>query len=255
MKIKILGLLSLMFLTACSQVDTGHRGVLVTFGKVSNEVLSEGLQWHMPIVTSLKQISIKNNSQKISLECYTEEKQPINFEVTVRYRIPAESARKILTEYQGDIYASLIEPQAKESMMGVVSIIKTEDVIKKRTEIKAKTLAILKEKVGSLVVIEDFIIDNDQLPKELEKAVSEKMVQEQKSLKTKFIKDEEITKNEIMILNAKAQANANSIVSASLTKELIQYEFVKKSDGKLPLVMGSGVNPIIDINSLSNKNK
>lgn len=249
--IKQLLLLSfLIFTVACSQVDTGHRGAKVTNGKVSDEILSEGLYMYVPIFQGLKQVSIKTQSQKINLTCYTDEKTPITFDVTVLYKIPESSVRRVMVEITGDVYTSIIEPKAKESMMGVVSTIKTDDVIKKRGEIKEITLKLLKEKVGTLADIEDFIINNDQLPPELEKAVQEKMVQEQVALKAEYVKDEAKTKNEIIQMNATAQASANRTLTSSLTKELILYEFVKKSDGKLPLVMGSGMSTILNLSDI-----
>lgn len=252
--LKLVLTLSVVFLIAsCTQVDPGNRGVKVTMGSVSDEILPEGLHFHAPFVTYIENISIKNESKDIEMECYSFENQPIKFSTTVRYRVPPQSVLKIFKEYAGDFYKGIIEPKTKESMMSVVSLIKTEDVIKKRDKIKSDTLKILKEKIGDLVIIDDFIISNDTLPVELEKAVSEKMVQEQKALKAKYIKDEEITKNEIVLLNAKAQAEANRLITSSITSNLIQYEFVKKSDGKLPLVMGSGASTIIDLNLSRNR--
>jgi regulator of protease activity HflC (stomatin/prohibitin superfamily) len=49
-----------------------------------------------------------------------------------------------------------------------------------------------------------------------------------------------------ILLKAKAQAQANYQLSASLTSNLVQYEAIKKWDGKLPTYTGNNV-PIINL--------
>ena len=43
-------------------------------------------------------------------------------------------------------------------------------------------------------------------------------------------------------IRALAEANANKIVAASITSSLVEYEKIKKWDGKMPQVTGSGAN-------------
>jgi len=48
------------------------------------------------------------------------------------------------------------------------------------------------------------------------------------------------------LINAKAQAESNRLLSASLTPTLVQYEAINKWDGKLPTVSGANT-PFINI--------
>jgi regulator of protease activity HflC (stomatin/prohibitin superfamily) len=52
-----------------------------------------------------------------------------------------------------------------------------------------------------------------------------------------------------ILINAKAQADANNIIAKSLSKELIQWENIKKWNGILPKVTGSS-GSILNINEL-----
>lgn len=49
------------------------------------------------------------------------------------------------------------------------------------------------------------------------------------------------------MIQATAEANANKLVSESITPELVRYQATQKWNGELPGVMGSGVVPFISI--------
>lgn len=55
--------------------------------------------------------------------------------------------------------------------------------------------------------------------------------------------------SESILINAKAQADANRIIAASLTAELVRYRSIDKWDGQLPKLTGSGAVPFIDVSS------
>ena len=46
------------------------------------------------------------------------------------------------------------------------------------------------------------------------------------------------------------QAEANKLLSQSLTPELIRYQQLQRWDGKLPVFSGSGATPLIDATSI-----
>lgn len=55
-------------------------------------------------------------------------------------------------------------------------------------------------------------------------------------------------KAQSILLEAKAQAEANKIVAESLTPELNQYKMTEKWDGKAPQVMGANTSMLMDLN-------
>lgn len=56
----------------------------------------------------------------------------------------------------------------------------------------------------------------------------------------------ERAKTKIITMRAEAQARANKILAASITKDLVNYEKIKKWDGKLPHVSGNNT-PIVNL--------
>jgi prohibitin 2 len=111
-------------------------------------------------------------------------------------------------------------------------------------------------KIGDILVIEDLVIQNINLSKELEAAIEAKMVQEQEAAKAKFIQQKAEIEANTAVIRAKGEAQAIQVRGQALRNNpaLIQLQIVEKWDGKAPLVVGgggSGSNIILPLGKLS----
>jgi prohibitin 2 len=79
---------AVLALTSTFVIPPGHRGVLVTLGKVSSVFAPEGLGFKLPFVTTVVPISVRQQTTVSSTECYSSDLQQINVELKVLYRIP-----------------------------------------------------------------------------------------------------------------------------------------------------------------------
>ncbi|MFD0587639.1 prohibitin family protein [Paenibacillus sp. GCM10027627] len=52
------------------------------------------------------------------------------------------------------------------------------------------------------------------------------------------------------LIEAQGQAKANEVLRQSLTKELVQYEWIKKWDGKQPVVSGTGTDILLNASNI-----
>jgi prohibitin 2 len=176
----------------------------------------------------------------------------------VLYRIPENQVVNIYKNYAGDPFDSLVAPRLQEALKEVTALQSAEQIVRRREEVKNRTLAGAKEKVGGLLVIEDLVIENITLSKELEAAIEAKMVQEQEAAKSRFTQQKTQIEAETAIIRAKGEAEAIRIRGEALrdTPGLIQLQIVEKWDGKAPLVIGgsgsesSGTSFILPLNSL-----
>ncbi|MBL7671355.1 MAG: hypothetical protein JNM39_12800 [Bdellovibrionaceae bacterium] len=120
---------------------------------------------------------------------------------------------KMFRDYSGDPFDSLISPRVSEALKEVTALQSAEQIVKKREEVKGKTLEGARAKVGDLLVIEDVVIQNVALSKELETAIEAKMVQEQDRVRGRAVQD---------------------------NPGLVQLQIVEKWNGISPLVIGGG---------------
>ena len=78
------------------------------------------------------------------------------------------------------------------------------------------------------------------LSKELEKAIEEKMVQEQEAAKSKFLKDKARIEAETAEIRAAGEAKAIEIRGEAIRKNpgIIDLQLIEKWNGVSPLVVG-----------------
>ncbi len=238
-------------------IPPGHRGVLITMGKVSPAFAPEGLGFKIPFITTVVPISIRQQTKTAQAECYSSDLQQINVELRILYRIPENMIVKTFQDYSGDPFDSLISPRVSEALKEVTALQSAEQIVKKREEIKAKAFSAAKIKVGSLLVIEDVVIQNVALSKELETAIEAKMVQEQEAAKAKFIQQKAEIEANTAIIRAKGEAEAIRVRGRALRDSpgLVQLQIVEKWNGISPLVVGGGggANILLPIGELKQK--
>jgi prohibitin 2 len=238
-------------------IPPGHRGVLVTMGKVSPVFAPEGLGFKLPLVTTVVPISVRQQTTVSKTECYSSDLQQIDVELRVLYRIPESMIVKIFRDYSGDPFDSLISPRVSEALKEVTALQSAEQIVKKREDVKAKTLIAARAKVGDILVIEDVVIQNVALSKELETAIEAKMVQEQEAAKAKFTQAKAEIEAQTAIIRAKGEAEAIRVRGRAVQDNpgLVQLQIVEKWNGISPLVIGgggsaSGANILLPIGNL-----
>lgn len=250
----ILAFFAALFLTGCgcTIVDPGNRGVKVYLGEVSPNVLPEGLVWHQPLLTSVHQVSVRQQTKSMKSEDYSSDLQQVTHDIKVLYRIPEQNVVAIFQKYSGDPWDSLIEPRVQQALKAASAKQNAESLVKHRDLVKAEALASVKEALNGLIIVEDIVISNETLSKDLEHAIEQKMVQEQEAEKAKFRKIQAQTDAETAAIVAQGQANALEIQGMALRKnpETMQMEMIKKWNGVTPLVVGggSGTNILLPLN-------
>ena len=236
-------------------VEPGFRGVQVTLGKVSDEFKPEGFGTKQPFISSIIPIPVRQLARELPAECYSSDLQQVTIQLRVLYRIPESSVVRIYKEYSGDPFDSLIAPRVLEALKEVTALQSAEQIVKQREHIKTKALASAKEKIGAILDVEDLVLENITLSKELETAIESKMVQEQEAAKARFTQQKAQIEADTAIIKAKGEAEAIRIRGEALrdTPGLIQLQIVEKWDGKAPLVIGgtggenSGTNFILPL--------
>ncbi len=173
----------------------------------------------------------------------------------VLYRIPEASVVRIYKEFSGDPFDTLIAPRVQEAIKEVTALQSAEQIVKKREDIKAKSLIAAREKIGSILEVEDIVLENITLSKELEAAIESKMVQEQEAAKARFTQQKAQIEADTAVIKAKGEAEAIRVRAEAIRDNpgLIQLQIVEKWDGKAPLVIsgaaqgGNGANILLPL--------
>jgi regulator of protease activity HflC (stomatin/prohibitin superfamily) len=106
--------------------------------------------------------------------------------------------------------------------------------------------------LDGLVIINDLTVTNIDLTDELEKAIEQKTIAEQQSLKKNFELDIATKDAEIKRVTAKGEADAIRLQGEALRSapDVVQLEIIRKWDGKAPTTVVTdkgGANVLLPI--------
>ena len=262
-------LAAILIVTSCiSSVPTGHTGVVTTFGRVENYTLDSGLHFVLPWQNVVK---MDNRVQKetVELSCFSSDIQEVSMVYTVNFQIKKSDAMTIYSTIGTDYYNTVIAPAIAESVKIVTARYNAEEIISRRSELAAAIEEDLANKLlyYNIELVSTSIEDMD-FTDAFTNAVEEKQVAQQNKLRAeteaeqKVIEAEaeaEIRKTEAdaeayeITTRAEAEAEANRLISDSLTQELIDYTYAQKWDGQLPTFVAgeNGMTPVFDFSKVT----
>lgn len=250
-------ILLLLGVSSCQVVDPGFRGVKVTSGKVSDEVVPEGMTFKLPFVTTIHEINVQQNTESGETACFSQDLQTVKVRYAVMYKIPEAGVVRLYREFKGDAYPTLVEPRLQAALKQVTAAYNAEQLVQNRDKVQVEALSKVKTLVGDTVNIVDLSIVNIDLSDQLESAIEQKMVKQQESLAKKFELEREKQEAEITVIKATAEADAIKVKAQALTESprVIDLEIIKKWNGIAPstLVIGGenkgGANLILPLDA------
>ena len=236
-------------------VHPGYRGVEVTMGKVSPVFKPEGFGLKAPFITAIHPMSVRQQTAEDKADCYSSDLQQIQIDLRVLFRIPESSVVKLFQSYLGDPFESLVAPRVHEAIKEVTALQSAEQIVKNREQIKTRALEIARKKIGTLLVVEDIVIQNISLTKELEHAIEAKMVQEQEASKSKYFQQRAQIEADTAVIQAKGEAESIRIRGQALKDNpaFVDLKIVDKWDGIAPLVIGGGDNYVLSLQDLEHR--
>jgi prohibitin 2 len=238
-------------------VHPGYRGIEVTLGRVSAAFKPEGFGFKAPVITTIYPISIRQQTVEDKAECYSSDLQQVEIDLRVLYRIPESAVVKLFQDYYGDPFQSLVAPRVLEAIKETVASQSAEQIVKNREQIKTTALDLARKKVGPLLLVEDIVIENIALTKELENAIEAKMVQEQEAAKAKYVQQRAQIDADTAVIQANGQAESIRIRGEALKNNpsFVDLNIVDKWDGVAPLVVGGGNNLVYQLQDLEHLRK
>ena len=267
-----------LFTQSLVRVPSGYRGALLTWGKVEDKILQEGLNFVMPFVQSVELMNVQVQKAESTESTATLDLQEVTTTIAVNFRLDPLAVNVIYTDLRQDYVSRVIKPNIEESIKAATSLWSAEELITRRASVKETFDEILKERLAvfDINVIAVSLTDF-QFSSSFAAAIEAKVTAEQSALEAKNkleqvryeaqqqIIQAEAIKNatiarakgdaEAAIISANATARSIEVITAQMTPEYAQYLWLINWDGKLPLVVGEGQGLIIDVNSLTGDGK
>lgn len=239
-------------------VEPGHRGVVVQLGAVRPIVLNEGFHLKIPFVQEIVQVEVRVQKAESEQTTSSKDLQVVNTTIAVNFRLDPDQVNKLYQEVGLNYKDRIVDPAISESLKAVTAQYTAEELISKRSEVSYKVKETLTKKLAAYYMKLDGInITEFKFSPEFNAAIEQKQIAEQQALKATLDLQRIQIEAQQKIEQAKAEAEALKLQKAEVTPELVelrkieaQLEAIKKWDGKLPSVNGSGAIPFINIDKL-----
>lgn len=250
-----IGLLILLWILApFATVPAGHRGVMTTFGSPSNEVLSEGIHFRIPLAQTLNLVNVAIQKGEGDGDAASRDLQTVHTRVALNYHVKPEEAVSVFRDLGNEPGERIIIPSVQESVKAVTARFTAEELIAKRTDVRDQIVALLRERLARHgIVVDEFSIVNFNFSKSFNDAIEAKTTAEQLKLKAERDLQRIEVEAKQKVTQAKAEAEALAAQRQQVTPELIhlremenQRLAIEKWDGHLPNVSG-GAMPFINV--------
>ncbi|MDX2239113.1 MAG: prohibitin family protein [Leptolyngbyaceae cyanobacterium bins.302] len=235
-------------------VNAGERGVLLKFGAVQPVVLEEGIHPIIPIVHTVKKLSVRVQSQEITAEASSRDLQDVYTDVALNWHIVPEETYLIFQQIgeQDAIIQHIINPAVEEVLKAVMAMYTAEEIITKRGQVKTGVDQALIERLRPYhIAVDDISLVHVHFSNRFSDAVEAKQVAEQDAKRAEFVALKAVKEAEAQVNLAKGEAQAQQLLRDSLTPELLQRQAIEKWNGNLPLIMGDEGTKLLDMRHLT----
>lgn len=240
------------FLAGCTQVETGEVGIKMNFGEVEKQALLPGLHFYNWFTSKVLHFEVREQKFEGETDCFTKDTQNARIKYAVGFYPEASKAVEIFSTLGIQWKEKLIAPVILGHLKDTTGQYIADELIAKREVVKNSVLRNLREKLterGVMVTNVEFVnIDFDD---NYEKAVEAKVVAIQKAAEAKNATVQVEEQARQRVIAAEAEARAIKIQSEALAqnKGLVEFEAVKRWDGKLPQYMMGNAVPFVSVPS------
>lgn len=240
-----------------TEIGAGNVGVVTNFGRVEDNELNPGLQWRPPVLTAVvimdTRVQNYNFGGEQGIEAFTKEQQPAYLFGVVNYHIDPQYASDLYQRVGTDYFEKVIQHQADAELKQDARLYEVDQITAKRDELARTAQARLTADVAQYhIVIDGIFISQIGLAPEYIKSVTDKQIAQQnvetaiadaKAAKEKAIGEANAVKEKAngdaaaITTLANAQRDANNAINASLTADLIQWQYVQKLSDNVQVML------------------
>lgn len=240
---------------SCTVVRQGEFGVKRKLGKYDDNVYTSGLRTFNPFTSRIVKISGQTENIEVSVNIPSREGLTIQSEVSILYNVVQRQAPSLLRSVGLDYEQTIILPVFRSAVADVTARYYAKDMHSgSRAEIEVSIRELMMqtlEKKG--IIVEAVLLKSIVLPRNLTKAIEEKLEAEQQAQRMEFVLLQEKQEAERKRIQAQGLSDANKIIAEGLSQEVLQFkaldawlELSKSPNAKVIITNGS-VPTMMDI--------
>jgi regulator of protease activity HflC (stomatin/prohibitin superfamily) len=247
------------------RIDAGHVGIVKRFGNVI-DVVDPGLRFKFPWADTVEEMEVRERAFSMTLEAASQDPLEIPIQVTVNWLVKRDNVKDLYVQFGSldQFEKRIILPRLNDSVKGVTSAYTVNDLLRKRTEYRDRSMETFSKRMPDDVQITGFSVVNIGFPPEYTKAIRDKQVAREQAETEKFVLERQrLTSTQVtqsaesqrdadkaradgrayeIKVQGDAQAEAIKVMGAALAQNplVVEYRKVEKWGGTFPTTFMGG---------------
>ena len=249
-------------------IQPEERGIVISAFAAKGyreQALQPGLRWIIPFAEQVRRYPISRQTYTMasatsegqvagddSIRARTKDGQEILIDASVIYSIDPNKIIELHINWQSRFQDELVRPASRNTIRDAASQYNVEEIVStKRAEMEDLITATLTEAFADNdLILVSFLLRDIHFSEEYTAAVEQKQIAEQQAQQAKLVVEQRKQEAEqarqvaqgqadaaviaaqgaaqARIIQAEAEAKANQLLAASLTPELMQYQYILK---------------------------
>jgi prohibitin 1 len=221
----------ILLMASTTSIPTGNVGVLTLFGRVTGDVLPEGIHLINPL-KSVEKLSVQTQSVKESANVPSNEGLILALDTSLLFRLDKSMAAKVYQTVGSDYAEKIVEPTLRAAIRASTSAHSANALYTNARELVQKQ--ILDELTAQLaprgVIVENVLLRDVQLPAMLKSSIEAKQQAEQDALRMSFILQKEKQEAERKRIEAQGIADFQKIVATGISPQLLEWKGIEATE-------------------------
>ena len=231
--LRILGVILVLILLFASttSIPTGNVGVLTLFGRVTGDVLGEGIHLINPL-KAVKKLSVQTQSVKESANVPSNEGLILALDTSLLFRLDRSKAAQVF-QTVGENYAEkIVEPTLRAAIRASTSSHTANALYTNARELVQQQIQdeLTTQLAARGVIVEAVLLRDVQLPAMLKGSIEAKQQAEQDALRMSFILQKEKQEAERKRIEAQGIADFQKIVAQGISPQLLEWKGIEATE-------------------------
>lgn len=224
-------ILIILLFNSVIKVRTGHVAVLTLFGRVTGEVLGEGIHLINP-AKSTNEMSVQTQEIKESASVPSSEGLVMNLDTSLIYRLNPEKAAEVFQKIGSNYVARIVEPMLRASIREATAshtanALYTGEREMVANQIHSQLTAVLTPRG---IIVESILLRDIQLPMTLKASIESKQQAEQEALAMSFRLQKEKQEAERKRIEAQGIRDFQQIVAQGISTQLLEWKGIEATE-------------------------
>jgi len=224
-------LVLILLYASVTSIPTGNVGVLTLFGRVTGDVLGEGIHLINPL-KSVQKLSVQTQSVKETANTPSNEGLILDLDTSLLFRLDRAKAAQVF-QTVGENYAEkIVEPTLRAAIRSATSSHTANALYTNARELVQQQIQdeLTTQLAARGVIVEAVLLRDVRLPAMLKNSIEAKQQAEQDALRMSFILQKEKQEAERKRIEAQGIADFQKIVAQGISPQLLEWKGIEATE-------------------------